>query len=433
MTQLPLVSEVDLNNKVVLIRVDHNVVKKGKIKDSFRLERSKKTISYVLENKSFPILMSHFGRPRNKKTNEITINEEENCGSVIDYIKEKWNLRVKYVEVDATNAPKTGLTEFPQTIIGAIGGMKEGKTDIVYLPNTRWFEGEENKGKVRKEFSKQLASLADIFVYDAFGSWQPHASTFDVAKKLPGYAGFLVEEEIKKLELVTNPKKPFLAVIAGEKIDTKIGPILALYEKAEHLILGGLPKNAFLCAKYNVSVNEISQEEVNTAKKLVEKDKDKNKILSLRYVIESEVEDEKQEGKYRVIDITSLEQGQKLNYVYDVAKNSFDDETVKEAIQKAETIFVNAVMGYDKAGYTEGTKALFDEIAKNEHAQIFFGGGDTLKALKKLSPKFYEKALKDDRFFLFTGGGTILKAIEEGGPYELPTIKVLIENKEKFT
>ena len=71
MTQLPLVSEVDLNNKVVLIRVDHNVVKKGKVKDPFRLERSKKTISYVLENKGFPVLMSHFGRPRNKKTNEI--------------------------------------------------------------------------------------------------------------------------------------------------------------------------------------------------------------------------------------------------------------------------------------------------------------------------------------------------------------------------
>ena len=115
--------------------------------------------------------------------------------------------------------------------------------------------------------------------------------------------------------------------------------------------------------------------------------------------------------------------------MYDVAGKSFD-ESIGKAIQEAETIFVNAVMGYDKAGYTEGTKALFDEISKNSHAHIFFGGGDTLKALKKLNPEMYGKALSDDRFFLFTGGGTILKAIEEGGPYELPTIKAIIESKK---
>lgn len=428
MAQLPVISEIDLNSKLVLMRVDHNVVKKGKIKDPFRLERSKKTISYVIEKGGFPVLMSHFGRPRDKKTNEITISEEENCGPVIDYIKEKWNLNVKYAEAETANAPSTGLKDVPATAKKAIEEMKQGNFDAVYLPNTRWFEGEENKGEVRKDFANQLASLAYVFVYDAFGSWQPHASTFDVAKLLPSYAGFLVEEEIKKLELVTNPKKPFLSAIAGEKISTKIGPILTLHEKADYLIIGGIPNNALLSAKYGVSINEVSPEEVETAKKIIEKDKKQNKILPLKYVVESEVQDEKQEGKFREVDVNLLEQGQKLNYVYDVAGKSFD-EGVSKAVQSAETIFVNAVMGYDKAGYTEGTKALFDEISRNSHAHIFFGGGDTLKALKKLNPEMYEKALSDDRFFLFTGGGTILKAIEEGGPYELPTIKVLIESK----
>jgi len=428
MAKLPVISEVDLKGKVVLMRVDHNVVKKGKIKDPFKVERSKKTISYVLEKGGFPVLMSHFGRPRNKKTNEIGISEDENCGPVIDYIKEKWGLNVKYAETEIANAPSTGLKKIPETARKAIEEMKQGKTDIVYLPNTRWFEGEENEGKVREDFANQLVSLADIFLYDAFGSWQPHASTFDVAKNLPSYVGFLIEEEIKKLELVTNPKKPFLVAIAGEKIRTKIGPILTLHEKADHLIVGGLPNNALLCAKYNVKIKEIDEEEIETAKKIIEKDKDANKILPMRYVVESEVEDEKQDGKFKEVDVASLEQGQELNFIYDVAGKSFDDD-VKKAIQEAETIFVNAVMGYDKAGYIEGTKALFDEISKNSHAHIFFGGGDTLKALKKLNPEMYEKALSDDRFFLFTGGGTILKAIEEGGPYELPTIKAVVESE----
>ena len=431
MTQLPIISDVDLNNKVILIRVDHNVVKKGKIKDPFKIERSKKTISYVLEKKGYPVLMSHFGRPRDKKTNEIVISEDENCGPVIGYIRERWNLNVKYAEVETANAPSTGLKQIPEIVKQTIEEVKQGKTDIVYLPNTRWFEGEENKGKVREDYAKQLASLAEIFVYDAFGSWQPHASTFDIAKKLPSYAGFLVKEEIEMLKLVTNPKRPFLAAIAGAKIDTKIGPILALYEKADNLIIGGLPNNALLCARYGVTVNEISGEEIGIAKKIIEKDKDKNKILQLMYVVESEIQDKKKGGKFKVIDTTSLEQGQKLNYIYDIAKTSFDNEEVKKAILKAETIFVNAVMGYDEAGYTEGTKTLFDEIEKNAHAKIFFGGGDTLDALKKLNPGLYGEALKDERFFLFTGGGTILKAIEEGGPYELPTIKALIRKGDK--
>jgi len=428
MTKLPLISNIDLKNKVVLIRVDHNVVKKGKIKDSFKVDRSKKTISYVIENNGFPVLMSHFGRPRNKKTNEITINQEENSEPVIDYMDKEWGFKTKLVEAETTNTPKTGLKNIPKEANGVIQEMKDSSVDIVYLPNTRWFEGEENRGTAREKFSNELASLADIYIYDAFGSWQPHASTYDIAKKLPSYAGFLVQEEIDKLELVTNPKKPFLAVIAGEKIDTKIGSILTLHKKADYLILGGLPNNAFLCAKYGVSINEISKEEIDTAKKLIKHDK--NKILFMRYVIESEVEEKKEEGKYKEIDVTELEKGQKLNFVYDVAKKSFDRE-VKIAIEKAETIFVNAVMGFDKAGYTEGTLALFEAIGKNSHANIFFGGGDTLKALKKLTPDFYQKVLTDKRFFLFTGGGTILKAIEEGGPYNLPTIKVLMENRKK--
>lgn len=431
MARLPIISEIDLKNKVTLMRVDHNVVKKGKIKDPFKIDKSKKTISFVLGKKGFPVLMSHFGRPRNKKTNEINIREDENAGPVIGYIKEKWNLNVELVKVDTLNAPKSGITNIPKSSKDSIKNMKDNKVDIVYLPNTRWFEGEENGGKPRKIFSKELASLADIYVYDAFGSWQPHASTYDVSKYLPSYAGFLVQEEIEKLNYLSNPKNPFLVVIGGEKIDTKIDLLSSLHKKADNLILGGLPNNAFLCAKYNVLIDGINKKDVEFAKKLLSQEHGLNKILQLKNVIESDLKDEKKESKFREIDVITLKDSKKIEFIYDVAKTSFEEEKIVNVFENAKTIFINAVMGYDKVGYTEGTLALLNIIEKNNHAKIFFGGGDTLEALKKLTPKFYEKTINDNRFFLFTGGGTILKAIEEGSPYKLPTIKALIENKEK--
>lgn len=427
MEKIPVISDIDINGKVVLMRVDHNVVKKGKIKDPFRIERSKKTIKYVLENGGFPVFMSHFGRPRNRKTLDIKVDPEVNCNPIADYMKKNWNYNIKYAEVPTDNPSGKGLREFPESVKQTIEEMKQRKHDIVYLPNTRWYEGEENTGDVRQEYAKQLADLADIYLYDAFGSWQPHASTFDIIGYLPSYIGFLVDEEVKKLSLVTDPIKPFFAVIAGAKISTKIGTILEIHNKADNIILGGLPLNAYICAKYNVTINGSSEDDIEAAKKIIQADPNEEKIIPMNYVIESEIPDDKQESKYKTINVTELEDGKELNYVYDVAKKSIENPKAILAIADAKTIFVNAVMGYDKVGYEEGTARLYDEIAKNTQANIFFGGGDTLGALKNLNPDMYHKALTDQRYFLFTGGGTILKALKEGGPYDLPTIKAIID------
>jgi len=435
MARIPLITDASLSGKLVLIRSDHNVVKKGKIKDPFKIERSRKTIDYVLKNGGYPIIMSHFGRPRNKKTGKMTILPEENAGPVIKYIGDKWGLKAKLVEVDTTNASDAGIEGLPQSVNQTIQDLRDGKIQAIYLPNTRWFRGEENTGEPRDRLARELAGLVGedgIYVYDAFGSWQPHASTFDVMKHIPSYTGFLVQEEVEKLALVTNPKKPFLAVVAGKKIDTKIGPIRILRGLADYLILGGLPYNALLCAKYGVSINGVGKEELATARQLLKEDQGQDRILFPRYVVESDVEDGREKGGFREIDVTTLKKGQKLNFIYDVAMKSFEDERIREAIEKAGTIFVNAVMGYDKVGYEDGTRALLELMAANTHANQFFGGGDTLGTLQKLTPKFHERALKDDKITLFTGGGTILKSIEEGGPYKLPTIKALIENKARF-
>ena len=174
------------------------------------------------------------------------------------------------------------------------------------MPNTRWFAGEEARDERRQRFAKQLAGLADVYVNDAFGSWQPHASTYDVTEYLPSYAGFLMQRELLNLDLVLEPRRPFVAVVAGAKYDTKIGPLGAIYEKVDKLILGGVIYNTFLCAKYDIHIEGVSQSDIQAAKALVKKDEAEKKILELSTVVESDTLKGRIEGKYRNIDIKDL-------------------------------------------------------------------------------------------------------------------------------
>ena len=136
----------------------------------------------------------------------------------------------------------------------------------MYLPNVRWFEGEEGlaagediaaQDAARQRFAMQLAGLADVFVNDAFGSWQPHSSTLGVTKFLPSYAGLLMQKECEALGALVRPKRPFLAVIAGSKLDTKIDTIRAIAACADHVMLGGVLYNAYLAAKFGVEVRGV--------------------------------------------------------------------------------------------------------------------------------------------------------------------------------
>jgi phosphoglycerate kinase len=129
--------------------------------------------------------------------------------------------------------------------------------------------GEESKGKEADSFAYQLAGLADIFVNDAFGSWQAHASTVGVTKYLPSYAGFLMQKEIQNLDRIYNPKRPFVAVVAGAKFDTKIDSLTALLKTADNLILGGVIYNAYLCAKYSIQIKGIEAEDIQQAQSFV--------------------------------------------------------------------------------------------------------------------------------------------------------------------
>jgi phosphoglycerate kinase len=268
-------------------------------------------------------------------------------------------------------------------------------------------------------------------VNDAFGSWQPHASTVGITKHLPSYAGFLMQKEIQNLDRIYDPKKPFVAVVAGAKFDTKIEPLYSLLEKADYLILGGVIYNAYICAKYGVSIKGISKDNLRLAKKFLDySEKYKDKIIELPYIVESNVLEENKAEKTRVIDVSKLESGQELNYVLDVSRKSFEVENIRDILLKAKTIFVNAVMGFTP-NFNEGTIALDEIIDQNYEATKLYGGGDTMQELKRLLPGLYIMALDSPKYYIFTGGGAVLKAIQEGNPYGLLPVKALKENSNE--
>jgi phosphoglycerate kinase len=427
--RLPLLQESPLNGKVVLVRFDHHVVKKGVIKDPFRIEKTIGTLYYIIDHGGRPILMSHVGRPRDKKTGKITCSPEESVEPITEYLHRK--LHVEFRIPDCEIDPDFGIVGLGNSVYRAIGDLKDLKIGGIYLPNTRWFRGEEGEGFFRDNLAVILSDLADIFVNDAFGSWQPHVSTYDVSKFIPSFAGFLMQQEIENLNKVTDPEKPFLAVIAGSKYDTKIGPLTALYDRADHLILGGVLYNAYLCAKYNISINGIAEEDIRAARGLVKKDQEHGKILEMPHVIESDVLEQKAEGKHRTRSLADFRSGDKLGYVLDIDPGSLDDKKVSDAIVRAKTIFVNAVMGLTPQ-FPDGSRVLYEALNKNTTARKMFGGGDTLQEFKNLCPGLYLSVLDNEQYYFFTGGGTVLKAIEQGSPYGLKPVQALMESKERL-
>lgn len=425
--RLPLLQQADLKDKVVLVRFDHNVVKKGIIRDPYRIDRTLGTLFYIVQQGGKPILMTHVGRPRDKKTGNIKIGPESGVEPIVAYLESKLHSRFLIPSFPST---EKGIPAIDTSINLAIRQLRAGEVGGIYMPNTRWFVGEEEKGEARESFALQLAGLADIYVNDAFGSWQPHASTFDITKHLPSYAGWLLQAELVNLDQVLKPERPFLAVVAGAKYDTKIGPINAIYEQVDHLILGGVIYNTYLCAKYGVRIKGVTEEDIAAARNLVEKDKGKNKIVELPLVVESDVLG-REEGKYRTLPVAEFKEGQDLGYVLDIDAQSFKSPDVTKALERARTIFVNAVMGFTPH-FTDGSRALDTSIDANRDANKLYGGGDTLQEFKDLCPGLYLAVLDDAQYYFFTGGGSVLTAIEQSSPYGLEPVAALMANAEKF-
>jgi len=428
--KLPLLQNADLENKVVLIRVDHNVVKNGTIQDPFRIDQTIGTIFNIVARGGRPIIMTHVGRPWDKKADKIYIDTSTSVEPIVNYLEHKLHIKIHVPHFSVEEG--RGIPGIDTSINFAIKDLRERKIDAIYLPTTRWFRGEESEPESdeRNAFAMQLAGLADIFVNDAFGSWQPHASTFDITRHLPSFAGFLMQREIRNLDQVLQPERPFVSVVAGAKYNTKIGPLNEIYKKVDTLILGGVIYNTYLCAKYGVSIKGVLTEDIEAAASLVNMDAHHNKILELPYVYESETMEGKIDGRFRVRSVKEFQKGMKLGYILDIAKESFDDPLVSEIMNSAHTIFVNAVMGYTPH-FSEGSTVLDQKIDLNRTARKLYGGGDTLQEFKNLNPGLYLSVMDDSQYYFFTGGGSVLKAIEQGTSYGLDPISALIENGGK--
>lgn len=425
--RLPLIQDADVMDKVVLVRVDHNVVEKGEIHDPYRIDATLGTLYNIVERGGRLILMTHVGRPKDKKSGNIKVSDDTSVKLIRDYLERK--LHTKFVIPEFPIDSEKGIREIDTSINWHIRELKARRIGGIYLPNTRWFAGEEAADDKRQRFAKQLAGLADFYVNDAFGSWQPHASTFDITGYLPSFAGFLMQKELLNLQLVLEPQRPFVAVVAGAKYDTKIGPLAAIYERVDNLILGGVIYNTFLCAKYDIQVAGVSQSDIQAAKTLVKRDEAAKKIVELCAVVESDTMEGRIEGKYRKVNISDFKPGRQYGYFLDVAPESFRASDVTSTIAGAKTIFVNAVMGFTPH-FVEGSSELYHTIDRNKEAKKLYGGGDTLQELKGLSPSLYLEAMDDPSYYFFTGGGTVLTAIEEGSPYGLKPVAALMENRK---
>ena len=421
--RLRLFQQADMKGKVVLVRVDHNVAKKVRIADPHRIEATFPTLYAVAEKGGRPVLMTHVGRPKDKKTGKITCSDGNSVRLVVQYLEQHLGIRIQVPELPVDS--EKGIIQLPD-LAGPLNDLKQGKIGMIYLPNTRWFQGEESKGPDREAFTRWLAGLADLYINDAFGSWQAHASTFDIAGALPSFAGALLQKEIARLKEVLEPDRPFLAVIAGAKYDTKIGPIKALYEKADHLILGGLLYNTYVSAKFGVTVEGVSKEDRDLAMDLVGLDRKEKKIIQMPYLVQSDVLEGKVEGKHRTVKVEDFGEGRRAGYLLDVDPMSLQEKAVREAVLSAGTIFVNAVMGL-MPHFFEGSQALYRLITSNKTAKKLFGGGDTLQELKNLCPGEYLAGLDDPLTYYFTGGGSVLMAIGQGSPYKLKPIAALME------
>jgi len=249
MLEIPKIQDDDLKGKIVLVRVDHNVANKHVIKAPFRIDVTFGTLFNILSKGGRLILMSHVGRPRDKRSGNIDMNSKYDVKPIVDYLYKK--LYTKFVVPDfKEDKEKGGFVGIDTSINLLIKRLRRGEIDGIYLPNIRWFKGEEAGGIDSEKLGEQLAGLADVYVNDAFGSWQPHTSTIKPALHLPSYAGYLMQQEISNLDRIYNPVTPMLAIIAGSKFDTKIGPLHSLLKKVDKLMMGGVIYNAYLSVKY---------------------------------------------------------------------------------------------------------------------------------------------------------------------------------------
>ena len=384
------VKDIDLKGKRVLMRVDFNVpMQDGKVTDDKRIRASLPTIKYVLDQGASLILMSHLGRPKSASDSEFSLRP------VSEVLASLLGTLVKMAP-DCVGPEVEKMAK----------DLKSG--EVLLLENTRFHAGEE---KNDLELAKQLASLGEIFVNDAFGSaHRAHASTEGVARFLPAVSGFLMEQELEYLgRAVANPEHPYIAILGGAKISDKIGVVETLLSKADKLIVGGGMANTFLAARgLNMQDSLVESTSLETAKAILAKSADKL-ILPVDAVIADKFD---AEANSQVVDVDKIPAGWRM---LDVGPKTL--ELYKRALDGAKLIVWNGPVGvFEMPKFAEGTFAIAHMLGESG-ATTVIGGGDSASAVKKAG-------VAKQMTHVSTGGGASLEFLEGK---ELPGVGALLD------
>jgi phosphoglycerate kinase len=372
------VKDIDVKGKKVLVRVDYNVpIKDGQVGDDTRIQAAMPTLKYLLDNEAAVILCSHLGRPKGKADPKYSLRP------VADHLSKLLGETVAFAE-DCIGSTAQEAAEM----------LRPGK--VLLLENTR-FHPEEEKNDPK--MAKQLAALADVYVNDAFGSaHRAHASTEGVAKELPGVAGFLLEKEIRYLgQAISDPKRPFIAILGGAKVSDKIGVIRNLLDKADQVLIGGGMANTFFKAQgYPVGDSLVEDEALDTARELL--DMGENKLrLPVDVVIADRFEND---AKRITMPMGPVPDGWRI---LDVGPETVD--IFSRALEDAGTVVWNGPMGvFEFENFSEGTFKLARAVAESR-AESIIGGGDSVAAVQ-------QSGLASKITHISTGGGASLEMME---------------------
>lgn len=375
------IKDVDYKGKRVLVRVDYNVpLKDGHVKDNKRITASLPTIEYLLKEGASVVLMSHLGRPKGEYKEDLSMKP------VAEELQNVLGKEVKFI-------PDKNVVS--EEVISKVRELKPG--EVALIENTRFVKGEEKNDAA---FAKELAKLGEAYVNDAFGtSHRAHASNVGVSKYLPMALGFLVEKEVKNLDLVLkNPEKPYVAILGGAKVSDKINVIENLINIVDKIIIVGAMAFTFLKAE-GVSVGKslVEDDKIDFAKELLQKAKAKNVeiILPIDFVVADEVsEDAKAET---VKEIPADKMG------LDIGPETV--ALIKEKLTGVKTVVWNGPCGvFEIDKFAKGTFEVAHILAEIDAVKIV-GGGDSASAIKKSG---YE-----DKFtHISTGGGASLEYLE---------------------
>jgi len=377
------VRDIDVTGKKVLVRCDFNVPldkETGEITDNRRIRAAIPTIEYLINHNAKVILCSHLGRPKGE------FNLKYSLKPVAEELSKLLGKEVKLAK-DVIGEDAEKLTS----------EIKEG--EVVLLENVRFHKEEEENNP---EFAKKLASFAEIYVNDAFGTaHRAHASTAGVADYLPAVSGFLIEKELEFLgNALDNPERPFVAILGGAKVSDKIGVIENLLDKVDTLIIGGGMAYTFYKAQgHSIGTSICEEDKIDLANDILSKAKEKN--VEILLPIDNHVSAEySNEAEDKYVESAEIPEG---FMGLDIGPKTI--ELFKNAIKNAKTVVWNGPLGVTEfSKFEEGTKAIAEALAETQAVTVI-GGGDSAAAVEKFG-------LADKMTHISTGGGASLEFLE---------------------